>query len=79
MEKIIKQSNWFTLYEITAPIFSAYKPYVFVELGVKKCPCCNHEYCVRFTNEFNCLSCRFKYIVKTPIRVKIKNLIRTIL
>ena len=74
MEKVLKETKWYRLYQITEP-FKDYNPYIFVQLGVKYCPNCNHAYAMRFTKVFKC-ECGFIYKIKTPFLTKIRNLIK---
>lgn len=75
MEKILKEESWFTLYEITDSPFAQEPNAMWVELGVKYCPSCNHAYCMRFINVFKCDGCSFEYKIKTPFSIKATNCI----
>lgn len=75
MEKILHQTDWYKLYEITEPS-TLYNPYAFVEIGVDHCPECGHRYCMRFKKEFKCNDCGFTYKIKTPARTWFKNTFR---
>lgn len=75
-EKILKETDWYDLYQITEPRSKPTPPYVYVSLGVKNCPVCKSAYSKRYKKIFQCDYCGFKFQIKTPLKTKIKNLIR---
>lgn len=76
MEKVLNEMGWGHLLEITEDsIVRVIRPFVWVELVVKHCPCCQHAYCQRFKKVFQCINCDFYYEISTPLITSIKNIL----